>query len=145
MLDSTGGSTILCHLSNCGLSLGTTKHKPITPSVSELLSKQDYKRHSCVTDFGDWKRFQSEVFRFPLLTRASLLGRSTTSIFSKRLTIWFFLQRKKKKKKIIITLILPTRRMGEHKQRSQSKRHLPTLNAPLTLVPSINTQRIKRH
>lgn len=66
MPNSTGRSAILHHFSNCGLRVGTEKHKPITPSVSELISKQDYKCYSHVTDFGAWKLTQSEVFDFIL-------------------------------------------------------------------------------
>lgn len=64
--DSTGGSTSLGHLSDCAFSLGTGKYKPVTPWLLELISKQDYKCHSCVTNFGDWELSQSEACSFPL-------------------------------------------------------------------------------
>lgn len=83
MPNSTGDSTVLHHLSNCSLSLGTKK--PITPLVSELNAKQYYKCYIGVTDLGDSKLPQFEVFGFPLYELGLLLLGDQLNTFSQKI------------------------------------------------------------
>lgn len=84
MPSSTGGSPILRHVSNCGLSFGAEKHNPLTPSAAELISTQDSHVSNTAAAFVDWELSQPEVFGFSLYEPGLLFWGDQLHLFSQK-------------------------------------------------------------